>query len=327
MNAIFNHRLNEEIMSGAVSQSQTNWALGSISGVINVFTKSVDNPIEHRFCTGSVRSLQFSDDSKNLLAGDRNGNLFVADLETNEQIFSKKSAHAEAIECVKFLSPDTFVVGDTGGNVKVWDIRTGKHTHVYPQVEKDYVADIVAIDSMNFVVASGNGVASYFRTNKNKRVQYYMQENDDFTSITYNSFQNHVVISSSKPKIYVMKYPDFDFVCEAPGNNKKSPILMVKAIKTTPNRYVMVQEDGTVCITEICPNRPIDAFRAHKSDARGAFLEGTTLLTWDSDHIASVWDLTKLSQAAPAKKPKGKKKSKRNRSIAVKNNDNFFNDF
>ena len=169
-----------------------------------------------------------------------------------------------------------------------------------------------------------------FNSQMNKRKQYYVQEDDDFSTVTYSKYLNYVIIGSSRPKIYVTKFPSLDFVCESPGNSK-SPISVMRSIDSAQNRVVMAQDDGTICIAEIAPNRSVVAVRAHNSDIIGGTLQGNTFMTWASDKTFKIWDLTELAKTPLVKPSKKKgKKGKKSKTMGVKvteHKDDFFSDY
>ena len=315
-----------EILSGAVAASGSVWALGLITGQTVLFSKSQENPTKLGYADGSVRALEFSEDNAKFLTGDASGSLYITDIETGRSVWKHKNAHNTKIECVRFLSPTTVVAGDLDGRIKVWDTRSKKFVHSY-RPEDDYCSDIAVVDSTHFVASHGNGVVSVFTTTSSKRKQYYKQEDDDFVSVTYCRFADYVMTASSKPRIYVAKYPSLDFVCEARGNTH-SPIVTLRTFPGAQSRVAMAQEDGSVCVYDISPNHPIHAFRAHKETLRGAEMTGTFMITWDSKKQSNVWDLTELGQRQAERGNKRKRGKKKHNTIRVaEKEDDFFKDY
>jgi WD40 repeat protein len=318
----------DEIFSGAISSSHELWLTGTVSGHTRLYSRSNPDPVILHYCSGSVRAVHFSPTNDTFISGDSSGNLFVIDVLTQSTVFSRQKAHRQSLECIDHLSSSLYVVGDTGGAIRVWDIRANAAVQNY-SVEDDYVADVLAIDSKNFAACHANGVTSVFSINMAKRKQYYQQEDDDFTSLTYCSLTSHLMIGSSKPQVYVAKYPSLDFVGQAPGNSK-SPIVVIRALPDAHNRTVIGHEDGTVCVSDIAPNRSIYAFQAHKETLCGGTLAGTELMTWGADRTVKKWELEELSHLEPGKKPRRKhargKKKQKGVKVAEKTDD-FFADF
>ena len=326
LDPVFSFTAPSEVFSASVASSGSVWALGMITGRTALFSKSHEGAINLSYASGSVRALDFSGDGSHFLTGDASGGLYITDAETQRNTWSHKKAHNDRIECVRFLSPTTVVAGDLDGRIKVWDSRTNKLVHSY-RPEDDYCSDIAVVDSSHFVASHGNGVVSVFTTGSSKRKQYYKQEDDDFVSVTYCPFAEYVMTASSKPRIYVSRYPSLDFVCEAPGNTR-SPIVTLRVFPGAQSRVAMAQEDGSICVSDIAPNRPIHAFRAHKELLRGAEMAGNFMLTWDAKKSVCMWDLTELSQreAEKRKRKKGQKRKQNTIRVAEKEDD-FFKDY
>ncbi|KAK8870311.1 WD domain repeat-containing protein 55 [Tritrichomonas musculus] len=328
MDPIFSYEHTKQFFSGSIAPNLDVWAAGTIEGDIFLFKKGEEKPNNLRFSTGSVRSIEFDHTGENFITADNLGNIFVANLNSLEKPTQIRHAHHESIECMRFLTESVIVVGDYGGHIKIWDLRTQKAVQTY-RPDQDYISDIVTINDTNFVTTNGIGSCSVFNSNMNKRKQYYVQEDDDFTTVTYSKYLNFIVIGSSRPKIYVTKYPSLDFVCESPGNSK-SPIVFIRSIDSAQNRVAMAQGDGSVCIAEISPNRSVIAFQAHKGDIIGGTLQGTTLMTWGFDQFIKIWDLGEISQT-PLVKPKNKKKKgKKVKGMGVKvtgHKDDFFSNY
>lgn len=327
---VFTTTVSADIFAGAISPSYDLYAIGTVYGETILHSKALSNPLSLQYCSGSVRSLEYGEGNDILLSADSGGGLYVTDLASNRNTFSLKKAHNTQMECAKFLTTSTVVSGDTAGRLKVWDLRTGKTVRVYSP-EDDYVSDICVIDSRSFVATHGNGVTSVFSLTSNKRKQYYKQEDDDFVSVTYSPFMQYVLIASSKPRIYVAKYPSLDFVCEAPGVTK-SPIVTLRMLPGTQCRVAMAHEDGCVCISDIAPNRPVYAFRAHKNTLmRSAVMTGSRMMTWDSDRTVHIWDLEEIShrevEKDKSKKKRGKNGKKKTSIRITEKGDDFFSNY
>jgi len=315
-----------EVLSGAMSGSYETCAIGTVTHETILLHQALDEPTVLRHCSGTVRALSFSETGDCLLTGDSTGSLFLVDVHTHERTWAVPRAHCDRIECSAFLSSSTVVVGDITGRIKVWDLRASKAVRGY-RPEDEYVADFAVIDSQNYVVAHGNGVASVFSVGSTTRKQYYKQEDDDFVSIAYAPFMSYVLTASSKPRIYVTRYPELDFVAEAPGNTKAA-IVAVRMLPGAPCRAAIAQEDGSICVADISPNRPIQAFRAHKALVRGAAMARTRMVTWDSDKNVRIWDLAELAGRRLEKRKKRKKGKKKQTTIPVaEKEDNFFKDY
>jgi WD40 repeat protein len=320
----------DEIFCGAISPSHDLWLTGTVAGHTRLYSTSTStsSPLLFHYSIGSVRALHFSPTNSSFLSGDSSGNLFLFDVTTHTPISIIQKAHRQPIECLSHLSSSIYIAGDTGGQIRVWDIRTTSSVQTY-SVEDDYVADIVSIDSKNFVASHANGVTSVFSIKMPKRKQFYQQEDDDFTSLTYCEISSDLMMSSSKPKVYVAKYPSLDFVAQAPGNSR-SPIVVIRALAGMRNRVVIGQEDGTVCVADVAPNRGIYAFRAHEQALRGGVLVDTELMTWGGEKGVRKWEIGEIALIEPGKKgrkkhARGKKKQKGVR-IAEKKDD-FFADY
>ena len=328
MDPIFDYTCSDQPFSGCIAPNLSTWIVGTISGDVLIFSKETKDPTTSHFVSGSVRSVEFDETGRNFVTGDKSGNIFLTDIEILENSVSIKRAHHESIECIRFITSSLIAVGDTGGYIKIWDLRSSKavQSHRY---EQDFISDIAVVDEKNFITTCGLGCANIININSPKRKQYYVQEDDDFSTVTYNYFMNHIVIGSSKPKIYVTKYPSMDFVCESPGNSK-SPIVLIRSFKTERNRVAICHDDGSICIAEISPNRSVVAFRAHKDNIFGGTLQGTTMMTWDHDKIVKIWDLSEISKTPLPSSSKNKKKGKKQKKmrVAIKEHpDNFFAEY
>jgi WD40 repeat protein len=318
----------DEVFSGAISSTHELWVTGTVAGHTHIYSHSNPDPVGLHYCTGSVRAIHFSSTNDSFFSGDSSGNLFLIDIATNATVFSHPKAHRHSIECIDHISSSVYVVGDTGGAIRVWDLRADNIVHNY-SVEDDYVSDLAVVDAKNFAATHGNGVASLFSVSMGKRKQYYQQENDDFTSLTYSPSSSELMISSSKPQIYVAKYPSLDFVGQAPGNSK-SPIVMIRVLTNARNRAAVAHEDGTVHIADIAPNRGIFAFRAHGPGLRGGTVTGTELMTWSGEKTVKKWDLAEVAELEPERRPRPKHARSRKRQKGVKvteKEDDFFADF
>lgn len=324
MDPIFSYEFTEHFFAGSITPNLETWALGTIQGNILIFSKENNKPTTLRFSSGSVRSIEFDHSGENFIVGDKLGNIFLSKTDSYDNPTTIKHGHHDSIECIRYITPDIVVAGDTSGYIKVWDLRTQKAVQTY-RPDQDYISDIVVINDTYFVTTNGIGSCSVFNLNMSKRKQYYVQEDDDFTTVTYSNYLNNIIIGSSRPKIYVTKYPSLDFVCESPGNSK-SPIVMIRSIDAAQNRVVMAQEDGTFCIAEIAPNRSVVAIRAHNSDIIGGTLQGTTLMTWAGDKSFKIWDISELSKTPLVKpsKKKGKKGKKTKMGVKVTEHENDF---
>jgi WD40 repeat protein len=324
---IFSQSFPAEVFSGSISQSHESWAIGTLTGYTTLYSSSTPEGVMLRYCSGSVRALEFSEANDSFLSGDSSGTVFLIDVRTQAPSFARQKGHSDSIECMQFLDSSTFVAGDTGGHIRVWDIRSNNPVQTYFP-EDDYVSDLAVVDSKNFISSHGNGVATVLTLSSVKRKQYYKQEDDDFTSMTFSPATLNVIIGSSRPKTYTVKYPSLDFVCEGSANTK-SPIVSLRLMKGTENRVVIVQEDGCVCINDIAPNHAIFAYRSHDG-TRGAALGGLRLMTWGSDKVAKIWDLEELAQrefvpGGRKKHTQGKKKKKPLKIMDVE--DDFFKNF
>ncbi|KAH0785953.1 WD repeat-containing protein 55 [Histomonas meleagridis] len=295
------------------------WAVGTITGQLTLFHKGTNETSGFHNCIGSVRAIEFNEVSDNFASGDKSGNLYITDISKEKCIFSQKHGHDEPIECIRYLSSSTIAVGDTGGSVKIWDIRDGKCTRTF-KYDNDFIADIAVVDNNNIIICNSCGVTSVVRISQNKRIEYYQQEDDDFTSLTYNPLNTRIIVSSSRPKIYCVKYPSLDYLFDVTPNTHSS-IVMVRQIPSQLERIVTTQEDGSVSILNVHPNRPIFAFRAHKETLLGSCASGTILMTWANDNTAKLWDIAEKSEMAYSK-PKSGKKRKTVRVLEEK--DDFF---
>ncbi|OHT07281.1 hypothetical protein TRFO_24621 [Tritrichomonas foetus] len=328
MDPTFSYTSKDTLFSGALSPKLDRWSLGTISGDVYMFQKGIEEPQKITFSSGSVRSIEYDSKGENLISGDKSGNIFLTNIETLDNSVSIKRAHHDSIECIRFLSESVIVSGDTGGYLKIWDLRTTKATQTY-RYEQDYISDIAVVNETSFVSTNGIGCANVIDSRSAKRKQYYVQEDDDFTTVAYMKFLNYAVIGSSKPKIYVTRYPSLDYICESPGNSK-SPIVVMRSFDTERNRAVIAQDDGSVCILEISPNKSVVAFKAHKSDIIGGCLQGTTFMTWGNDSMAKIWDLSELSKMQIEKDKSKRKKGKKFKNMGVKvrdHQDNFFSNY
>lgn len=326
MDPIFSYEAKESFFAGCISPTNNVWVGGTIEGNIFLFHKDVPNPTSICYSSNSIRAIEFDEIGATFLSGDKSGTLYLTDTNTLQNSLTIKNAHHSSIECLKFLTPHTVVVGDTSGFIKLWDLRTEKAEQT-ARPDQDYLSDIVAINDQNYVTVNGIGSCSVWTTHSNKRKQYYVQEDDDFTTVTYSTFLNYIIIGSSRPKLYVTQYSSLDFVCESPGNTK-SAIVAVRYLTNTQNRVIVAQDDGTCYLTEISPNRPVVAFQAHQHDIIGATLRGTQFMTWGNDKTIKIWDLEELSTMERKKASKGKKKKTKVTNVSIlKKKDDFFTDY
>lgn len=318
------------IMSGAISQNENYWALGMITGQLSLFSKTnPDTCFDFYNCTGSVRAICFNSMSDSFCSGDKSGNIFVTDINSEKILYSRKGAHKESIECIKYVDSNTLAVGDTGGAVKLWDIRDDKVINTF-KYENNYIVDLDVVEGTHLVICNAEGVVSVVKLSNGKRYQYYQQEDDDFSAMTicYGYQYPKILVASSKPRIYVVKFPDLDFICEAAANTD-SPVVMANQIKTRSDRIVTAQEDGSVSILDICPNRSIYAFRAHdkKASLYGAHNVGNKTLTWASDNSAKMWDIEEIANMDYVKPSKRRTKNQKKKKRTVKveeERDDFF---
>jgi hypothetical protein len=93
---------------------------------------------------------------------------------------------------------------------------------------------------------------------------------------------------------------------------------------------VIGHEDGTVCVSDIAPNRGVYAWRGHEEGLRGGAISGTELMTWGAERKVKKWDLREIAQMEPDKTAKLKQKPGKKKQTGVKlakRADTFFADF
>lgn len=95
--------------------------LCNVDGSVNVHEPLDFNPERPRFC---LFSIEFSDDTKQIIGGGNDGCVYLYDLEQKKRVAKMKVGH-EDINCVRWMDKNcaTFLTGSDDGCCKMWDKR------------------------------------------------------------------------------------------------------------------------------------------------------------------------------------------------------------